>query len=85
MNIPDSFVEDTLQVTLRECRALEVLMCADLLSNREGLLIRDGLHLPRSESLNRVAVVAEIKLGADEDDRDVGGVMFDFGEPLNRA
>lgn len=57
-------------------------MCANFLSNRQRLLVRDGLHLPRSKGLNRVAIVAEIELGADQDDGNVRGMVFDFREPL---
>lgn len=80
--LPDSFVEHALQVALRQCGALEVLMCADLLGYAQRLLVRDGLHLPGPEGFDGGAVVAEIQLGADQDDGDVGGVVLDFGEPL---
>jgi hypothetical protein len=57
-------------------------MCADLLGHGQRLLVGDGFHLPRSEGFGRGAVVAEVQLGADQDNGDVGGVVFDFGEPL---
>jgi hypothetical protein len=63
-------------------RTLEVLMCANLLGHSQGLFVRDGLHLACSEGFDRVAVVSQVELGADEDDGDIGGVVFDLGEPL---
>lgn len=80
--VPDGFVKHALQVTLRQCRALEVLMCADLLGHGQGLLVRDGLHLSGSQGLGGVAVVSQVELGAHEDDGDVGGVVFDLRIPL---
>jgi hypothetical protein len=46
------------------------------------LFVRDGLHLACAEGLDGVGVVSQVELGADEDDGDIGGVMFDLGEPL---
>jgi hypothetical protein len=57
-------------------------MCADLLSNSQGLFVGDGLHLASAEGLGGRAVVSQVELGADKDDGDIGGVVFDFREPL---
>ena len=84
-SVPDRFVEHALQVALRQCGALKVLMCADLLGYAQRLLVRDGLHLSGPEGVDGGAVVAEVQLGADQDDGDAGGVVFDFGEPLQRC
>lgn len=54
----------------------------DVPRHRGSLLVRDRTHAPLPELVDRVAVFAQIKLGADEDERDVGGVMRDLGEPL---
>lgn len=57
-------------------------MCADLLGHGQGLLVRDGLHLAGSQGFGGRAVVSQVELGADQDDGDIGGVVFDLGIPL---
>lgn len=57
-------------------------MRADLLRHRQGLLVGNRLHFPLAEGLGGCAVVSQIELGADQDDRDVGGMVFNLGEPL---
>ena len=81
-SIPNSLVKHTLQVALRQSRTFQVLVCADLLGHRQGLLVGHRLHLPLAESFGGCAVVSQIELGADQDDRDVGGMVFNLGEPL---
>lgn len=81
---PNSLIEHALQVPLRECRALEVLLCLDLLRHHDGLLILDGRHLLLPQALARGLVIAQIQLRADEDDGDAGGVVLDLGIPLCR-
>lgn len=81
-NSADGLVKDALEVSLRESRALEVLVSLNFLGTNEGLLIRYGLHALLSQRVEGGNVVAEIELGADEDDGNVGGVMVDFGVPL---
>jgi hypothetical protein len=45
MNIlPDSLIEDALQVALSKSGTLEVLVRLDLPGTRESLLVRHGLH-----------------------------------------
>lgn len=80
--LPDSLVKDALEVSLRESRALEVLVSLNLLGTDESLLIRHGLHALLSQGVESGAVVAEIELGADEDDGNVGSVVVDFRVPL---
>jgi hypothetical protein len=80
--VPDSLVKHALQVALSERGALEILMCADLLGDGQGLLVRDGLHLAGAQGFGRGAVISQVELGADQDDGDVGGVVFDLGVPL---
>jgi hypothetical protein len=46
------------------------------------LLIRDWLHLLLAEVLGGGWILAEIKLGADENDRNSGSVVFDLRIPL---
>lgn len=74
-----------LQVTLCQRRALQVLMCADLLGHGQGLLVRDGLHLTGSEGLSGRAIVSQVELSADKDDGDVGGMVIDLGVPLENC
>ena len=57
-------------------------MCANLLGDGQGLFVGDGLHLACAEGFNSGAVVSQIELGTDEDDGDIGGVVFDLREPL---
>lgn len=83
--VPNRLVKHTLQVALSECGALEILMCADLLGDGQGLLVRDRLHLAGAQGFGSGAVVSQVELGADQDDGDVGGVVFDFREPLLRS
>lgn len=83
--VPDSLVKHALQVALSECGALEVLMCADLLGDGQGLLVRDGLHLAGAQGFGGGAVVSQVELGADQDDGDVGGMVLDLGVPLLRS
>lgn len=78
----DRLVEHALQIPLRECGALEILDRADLLGHLHGLLVLYGRHLALTELLTHFRIVAEVEFGADEDDRDARGVVFDFREPL---
>jgi len=56
---------------------------ADLLGNGERLFVGYGLHLPRAEGVCGRFIVSQVKLGTDKDDRDVGGMVFDFRKPLH--
>lgn len=58
-------------------------MCADLLGDDQGLLVRDGLHLAGAEGVGGGAVISQVELGAHQDDGDAGGVVFDLREPLD--
>lgn len=79
---PNSFVKHALQVALRQSRTFQILMCANLLSDRQSLFVGDGLHLACAEGFRGRAIVSQIELGSHEDDGDIGGVVFDFREPL---
>lgn len=80
--VPNSFVENALQVSLCEGGTFQVLVCSDFLGHAQSLFVGDGLHFAGSQCFGGGAVISEIKLGADKDDGDVRGVMFDLGEPL---
>ena len=84
-SVPDSLVEDALQISLRQGRTLEVLVRPDLLGAQQGLVVRDGLHPLLSERLERGGVLSQIELGPDEDDGDVGCMVVDLGVPLLSA
>jgi hypothetical protein len=75
-------VKDTLQIPLRERGALQILDGADLLGDLHRLLVLYGRHFALAQLLTHFGIVAEVEFGADEDDRDPGGVVLDFGEPL---
>lgn len=57
-------------------------MCPDVLGSSESFIIGDGLHSLLTQALDGVLVLPQIELGADEDDRDVGGMVTDLGVPL---
>ena len=80
----DRFVEDTLQIPLRERGALEVLHRLDVFRNLHSLLVLYGCHLPLAQRLANLMIVSEIELRADENDGNAGCVMLDFGIPLNK-
>lgn len=60
-------------------------MCSDFLGDAQGLLVGDRLHFAGSEGFEGCAVVAEVQLGADQNDGDIGGVVFNFWEPLRES
>lgn len=84
-NSLDSLVKNAFQVPLRQGAALEVFDGPDLFGDLDGLFVLDGSHLALTQLLPHLGVVAQIELGADEDDGHAGGVMLYFGEPLHRA
>ncbi len=57
-------------------------MCPDLFRHLKRLLIRHRLHPLLSERLHCPSVFSQVQLRADQDDRDVWRVVFDFWEPL---
>lgn len=79
---PNGLIEDALEVSLGQGRALEVLVRADLLGANERLVERDGLHALRAQALESAGVFSQIQLGANKDDWDVRRVVVDLGEPL---
>ena len=81
-HIPDSFVEHTLQIALCKGRTFEVLVRTDLLGHGQRLLVRYGFHLSCAKAVCGRSIVSQVQLGTDEDDRDIGGMMFDFRIPL---
>jgi hypothetical protein len=80
----DRLIKHTLQIPLRQSRALEVLHRSDLLCNLHRLLILYWLHLTLAQLLFHLRVVSQVKLRANEDDRYAWCVMFDLGMPLRR-
>lgn len=79
---PDGLVKDGLEIPLSERRALEVFDRLDLLGAVQRLLVRHGRHALLGQTPDRLGVLAQIELGADKDDGDVGGVVIDLGVPL---
>jgi hypothetical protein len=57
-------------------------MCSNLLGDGQGLFVRDRLHLSGAQGFDCCAVIAQVELGADQDNGDAGCVVFDFWEPL---
>jgi len=77
-----SLVEDVLETLAGEGRALEVLEGTELLDHVVGLLVGDGRLAVLAEGLEGRLVVAEISLGADEDDGDVGAMVLDLEDEV---
>lgn len=57
-------------------------MCADLFGHSQGLFVGNGLHFACAEGFCGRAIVPQVELGANEDNGNIGGVVFDFREPL---
>lgn len=57
-------------------------MSSDFFRDGQSLFISDRLLLPDAEAFELGGVVPQIELGTDQDDRDVGGMVFDFRKPL---
>lgn len=81
-NVLDRFVEHALEISLRQGRALEVLDGFDLFGDLDCLLILYGLHLALTQLFFDLWVVAQVELGADEDDGNAGCVVLYLGVPL---
>jgi hypothetical protein len=79
---PYGLIEYTLQIPLRQRRALQVFDRSDLFRYSESLLIAHRLHLLRSQGIGGPSVVPKVELCADEDYGNVGGVVLDFWVPL---
>lgn len=84
VNSLDRFVEHALQIPLGQGRALEVLDGFDFFGNLYCLLVLYGLHLTLAQLLFDFWVVAQVELGADQDDWDAGCVMLYLRVPLQR-
>jgi hypothetical protein len=78
----DRLVEHALEIPLRQGGALEVLDGLDLLGDLHCLLILYGLHLALAQLLFDLGVVAQVELGADQDDGNAGCVVLYLGVPL---
>ena len=85
INPPDGFVENALQVALGERRAFKVFDSLDFLGCRHALLVRDWRHTPLAQRLFGGLVITKIEFGANEDDRNAGRVVLDFGIPLRKC
>ena len=82
MVIPNGFVKDGLQASLSERGTFDVFDGPDILSNLVGPFPIDGLHSLDLQGFPGVGVFSKIKLRADQDDRNVGRMMFNLGIPL---
>lgn len=80
--VPNGLIKHALQVALRQCRALQVLVGLDLLGHLQRLLVRDGGHLLRTEGLVGCRVILQIELGTHQDDRHAGRVVLDLRVPF---
>ena len=83
MDLPDSLVENGLEIPLGESRALEVLPRADLLGAVDAHLECYRSHALLVQAGNGIGVLAQIELSAHQDDGDAGGVMLNLGVPLS--
>lgn len=81
-NVPNGLIENALQVALCQGRALEVLLCLDLLGDHDGLFVLDGRHLLLPQRLFDTLIVPQVQLCADEDDGNTRRVVVNLGIPL---
>lgn len=78
----DGLLKHLLETGLVERRALQVLDAANVLGHVRALLVRDGRKLLLGQALQRIGVVAEIQLGADQQVGSRRAVVLDLGVPL---
>jgi hypothetical protein len=67
---------------LSKSRALQVLVCPDLLRNDQGLVIRNWLHALLSQAIKCSGILSQVELRANEDDGNGWSMVIDLGEPL---
>lgn len=83
--IPALLVEGGTPQRVSEGRkARDVPDCANLPRDGRGLLVRDRVHPPLPQAVDRFRILAQVELGPDEDDGDVGRVVADLRVPLER-
>ena len=80
--IPNCLVENTLQVTLCEGGAFQVLLCFDLLGDYNCLLVLNWRHLLLPERLFGGLVVSQIELRTDKNDGHAWCMVVNLGVPL---
>jgi len=78
----DGLLEDGLETSLVERRALNVLDGADGLAHVETLLEGDGGEALLGETGNGLRILTKIELGADQEEGRIGAVVLDLGVPL---
>jgi hypothetical protein len=79
----DGLVEHLLEAALCECAAFDIGGGADLLFHREALLVLNGSLSLLAESLDGLAVVAQVELRADQHYWRVRAVVPHLREPLS--
>jgi hypothetical protein len=57
-------------------------MCPNILCAHKSLVVGNRLHPLSTETLQGRRVLAEVKFGSDQDDRDIGRMVIDLGVPL---
>jgi hypothetical protein len=67
---------------LSQSGAFKVFVSPNFLSYGKSLFVGDWFHLFRAESFGSSLIFSKIQLGADENDRNPWGVMFNFRIPL---
>lgn len=60
-------------------------MSSDFFRDGQSLFVSDRLLLPDAEAFELGGIVSQIELGTDQDNRDVGSMVFDFWKPLYRS
>ena len=71
-----------MEALLSKRGSLHVLGAAELLGLQGSLFVSDGTGVAHGEAVERVAVVAEVNLGAGEDNWNIGAVVANLGDPL---
>lgn len=80
----DGFIEDILQSSLSQSRALHVLDCFEFLRQLLPQLVADGLLLILRQLLHCGSIVSQVNLSPHQKERSLLTVMSDLWHPLNR-
>lgn len=80
--LTNGLIEDGVKTLLSERRALHVLCAPELTGQLEAMLILDWVLVANGKSVESLCIIAEVNLSSSEDDRNIGTVVTNFGDPL---
>lgn len=75
-------VKNILELVLSQGRALDIFNRSQLLGHAISVFFANGRHLLTGKLFAYGGIVAKIGLRADDEARDTGAVVVDFGKPL---